>query len=121
MDDAGPRPAGAYTFTAEAVRGGARLGDDRGTFGVGRLAAEFREPGADEAALRQVALRSGGELVGLDTLGAFVRGLRARGALAERPFTRRDATPVLGLPWLLALIVGLLTAEWVVRKRSGLV
>ena len=119
--DAGPRPGGAYTFTAEATRGGARLGDDRGTFGVGRLAAEFREPGADVATMRQIALRSGGALVGLDTLGAFVRGLRTRGALAERPFTRSDATPVLGLPWLLALIVALLTAEWVVRKRSGMV
>ena len=119
--DAGARPPGAYTFTAEATRGGAGLGTDRGTFGVGRLAAEFREPGADVAAMRQIALRSGGALVGLDTLGAFVRGLRARGALADRPLVRRDATPVLGLPWLLALAVALLTAEWVIRKRSGMV
>ena len=117
--DAGALPAGAYTFTAEATRGGAALGQDRGTFGVGRLAAELREPGADAATMRLIALRSGGHVVGLDSLGAFVA--RLRGTLSERPLVRQDATPVLGLPWLLALIVALLTAEWVIRKRSGLV
>lgn len=119
--DLGVRPPGAYTFTAEATRGGATLGTDRGTFGVGRLAAEFREPGADPALLRQVALRSGGQVVGLDTLGTFVQGLRQRGALSDRPLVREDETPLLTLPWLLALIVGLLAAEWVFRKRLGMV
>jgi hypothetical protein len=117
--DAGPQAPGATTFTAVATRGGARLGEDRGTFGVGRLSAERREPGADPAAMRRIALRSGGAVVGLDTLGAFVRSLRS--TLADRPLVRRDATPVLGLPTLLALLVTLLTAEWVLRKRSGMV
>ncbi len=117
--DAGPQSPGATTFTAVATRGGATLGDDRGTFGVGRLSAERREPGADAAGMRLIALRSGGETVALDSLGAFVRLLRT--TLADRPLVRRDATPVLGLPWLLAAILALLTAEWVLRKRSGLV
>ena len=119
--DLGVRPPGAYTFTAEAGRGGVSLGSDRGTFGVGRTEAEFREPGADPGLMRQVALRSGGRTVGLDTLGAFVRTLRQRGALAERPLVREDETPLLGLPWLLGLAVALLAAEWVLRKRTGMV
>ncbi|MDT0631194.1 hypothetical protein RQM47_08425 [Rubrivirga sp. S365] len=119
--DLGVRPAGTYTFTAEAERGGVELGTDRGSFGVGALAAEFREPGADPALLRQVAARSGGAVVGLDTLGSFVAGLRERGALADRPLVREDETPLVGLPWLLALAVALLTAEWVIRKRAGMV
>ena len=52
-------------------------------------------------------------------LAAELRALRA--TLAGRPLVRRDATPVLGLPGLLAAILALLTAEWVLRKRSGLV
>ncbi len=119
--DLGVRPPGSYTFTAEATRGGAALGSDRGSFGVGRTEAEFREPGADPVLMRQVALRSGGQAVGLDTLGAFVRGLRQQGALADRPLVREDETPLLGIPWLLALAVALLAAEWVLRKRSGMV
>ncbi len=119
--DLGVRPPGTYTFTAEATRDGATLGNDRGTFGVGRLAAEFREPGADPALMRQVAVRSGGQFVGLDSLGSFVRSLRQRGALDDRPLVREDETPLLTLPWLLAVAVALLTAEWVLRKRLGMV
>ncbi len=119
--DVGVQPSGTYTFAAEATRGGASLGSDRGTFGVGRLAVEFREPGADPSLMRQIALRSGGQTVGLDTLGAFVRSLRDRGDLTARPLVREDATPLLTLPWLLGLAVFLLAAEWVLRKRSGMV
>ncbi len=119
--DLGVRPPGSYAFTAQATRGGQRLGDDRGTFGVGRLAAEFREPGADPALMRQVAVRSGGGVVGLDTLGAFVSGLRRSGALADRPLVREDETPLLQIGWLLAVALALLTVEWVWRKRVGMV
>ena len=119
--DLGVRPPGSYTFTAAASRGGLALGDDRGTFGVGRIAAEFREPGADPTLLRQVALRSGGRPVPLDSLGAFVEALRTSGALADRPLVREDETPLLDLWWLLALALGLLTVEWVWRKRTGMV
>ena len=119
--DLGVRGPGTYTFTAEASASGATLGSDRGSFGVGRLAAEFREPGADPALMRQLATRSGGAVVGLDTLGAFVAGLRDRGALADRPLVREDETPLLDLWPLLALAVALLTVEWVWRKRLGMV
>lgn len=119
--DAGPLPPGAYTFAAEATRGGARLGEDRGTFGVGRLAVEFQEPGTDMPLLRQVAARSGGAFVPLDSLPAFVRGLRAEGRLEPRVTEHRAETPLLHLPWLLGLAVLLLAAEWVLRKRSGMV
>ena len=119
--DLGIRPAGRYAFTAVATSGGARLGQDQGAFSVGRLSAEFREPGADPALMRQLATRSGGRVVGLDTLGTFVSGLRERGALADRPLVREDETPLLDLWWLLALAVALLAAEWVWRKRLGMV
>ena len=119
--DLGVRPPGAYTFTAEATEDGARLGDDRGTFGVGRLAAEFRQPGADPGLLRQVAQRSGGRPVALDSLDALLADLRQRGALAERPLVREEETPLLTLQELLGVLVALLTVEWVARKRFGMV
>lgn len=119
--DLGVRPPGGYTFSAVAERGGATLGDDSGSFAVGQLAVEFRTPGADLGLMRQVARRSGGAEVGLDTLGAFVQGLRQSGVLADRPLVREDETPLLDLwPFLLA-IVALLTTEWIWRKRLGMV
>ena len=119
--DLGVRPSGSYAFSAEATRGGERLGSDGGAFSVGQIAAEYRDPGADPALMRQVAVRSGGAVVGLDTLGAFVQSLRTSGALADRPLVREDETPLLDLWPLFALALALLTAEWVWRKRLGMV
>lgn len=119
--DIGAQPPGAYRFSATATADGSTLGTDAGTFSVGQTAAEFRAPGADPSLMRQVALRSGGRVVPLDSLGAFVRGLRASGSLAPRVLTRDDAFPILALPWLLGIALALLTVEWVLRKRAGLV
>ena len=82
---------------------------------------EFREPGADVRLMRLLAERSGGETVPLDSLGAWLERLRQSGGLAARPVERVEETPLLSLPWLLALCVGLLTVEWVARKRLGMV
>lgn len=119
--DIGAQPPGAYRFSAVADLDGARLGSDAGTFAVGETAAEYRAPGADPGLMQQVALRSGGRVVPLDSLGAFVRELRADGVLDARELTREDDLPLLHLTWLLGLAVALLTAEWVLRKRSGMV
>lgn len=116
----GAQPAGTYTFTAEAARGEVPIGVDQGTFGVGALALEFREPGADEAAMRQVAERSGGRLVSPDSLGALLNELRASGRLAGRPLAERTETPLIALPLLLLILLGALSTEWVLRKRWGL-
>ena len=51
----------------------------------------------------------------------FVDGLRQSGALADRPPVREEETPLLTLSWLLAVALGLLTIEWVWRKRIGMV
>ncbi|MEL6611604.1 MAG: hypothetical protein AAFQ53_05890, partial [Bacteroidota bacterium] len=119
--DAGALPPGAYTAEAVASSGGAGLGSDRAAFGVGEVSVEFREPGADVALMQLLAERSGGETVPLDSLDAWLRELRTSGGLAERPVERVEETPLLELPWLLALCVGLLTIEWVSRKRIGMV
>lgn len=119
--DAGSLPPGAYTAEAVATSGGSRLGSDRAAFGVGEVAAEFREPGADVGLMRVLAERSGGEPVPLDSLQSWLRDLRASGGLADRPVERVEETPLLELPWLLALCIGLLTIEWVSRKRLGMV
>ena len=119
--DAGALPVGSYTAEATAASGGQPLGSDRAAFGVGETAAEFREPGADPVLLREVAERSGGAVVPLDSLAPWLASLRARGGLAARPVERVEETPLLDLWWLLGLAVGLLTVEWVARKRAGMV
>ncbi|MEM1056122.1 MAG: hypothetical protein AAGI52_11385 [Bacteroidota bacterium] len=119
--DAGALAPGSYTVEGIATRGGERLGTDRALFGVGEVGVEFREPGADVDLMRVLAERSGGETVRLDSLPEWLAGLREAGGLGARPVERVEETPLLSLWWLLALCVGLLTVEWVARKRMGMV
>jgi hypothetical protein len=117
--EAGPLPEGEYTFTASATRGGTTLGSDRGGFAVGALALELRDLYADVPLMRELARRSGGEALlpgDLPALGARL----ADGLAPRRVETRRD-TELWRLAPLLALLFLLLTAEWVLRKRSGMV
>lgn len=119
--NAGVRPSGSYAFTAVAERGGQRLGDDQGAFAVGAVAVEFREPGADVALMRQLALRSGGRVVPLDEVGQLRDELAEEGRFRPRVVETERETPLLQLPALLALAVALLSMEWVLRKRAGMI
>lgn len=119
--EAGPLPAGDYTFSATAERAGHALGEDRGAFAVGALALEARDTRADPALMRQIARRSGGEVVEVDEIPAFLARLEASGRLAPRLLEEERETELWHVPWLLGLAVALLAAEWVLRKRSGMV
>ncbi|MEM1042059.1 MAG: vWA domain-containing protein [Bacteroidota bacterium] len=118
--DAGTLPEGDYTFRAEAERAGAALGTDRGAFAVGALALEFRDTQADAALMRGLARRSGGTVIDpadLDELPARL----AAGGFGPRLVEEERETELWHLAWLLAVVIALLAAEWVLRKRSGMV
>lgn len=119
--DAGTLPPGTYRFTAEATRNGSALGEDRGSFAIGALTAEFRETRADPSLMRQIALRSGGEVVAQTEVAAFMQRLRDAPTFRSLVETQTE-TARLWHEWIfLVLIVLALAAEWVLRKRSGLV
>lgn len=114
--DAGALPPGRWTFDARTAQG-----SDRGVFAVGAVADEFRQPGADPALMREVALRSGGRAVPLDSVAGVMDLFRRDGRLEPRVVERTEETPLLDMPLLLGLIIACLTAEWVARKRWGMV
>ncbi|MDX1438788.1 MAG: hypothetical protein R3284_02690 [Rubricoccaceae bacterium] len=118
---AGTYPPGGYTFSARAEQTGSMIGEDDGSFSVGQLALEFRNPGADASLMRQIALRSGGRVVTVDELPNLLDLLREEGRFAATAVEQEETTPLINLPFLLIIAIGLLTAEWFVRKRNGLV
>jgi len=117
--EAGPLPEGEYTYAARATRGGTELGQDRGAFAVGALALELRDLYADLPLMRELARRSGGEALLPGQISALP-ALLGDGLAARRVESRHD-TELWRLWPLLALLVGLLTTEWVLRKRTGMV
>lgn len=119
--DAGQLPEGMYAYRATASRDGIALGSDSGTFTVGALEREFVSPRADASIMRQIAARSGGNSTGLAGLSGLVEELLASPSFTpEREHIVREAS-LRHTVLLLIIVVVLLAAEWILRKRSGMV
>jgi uncharacterized membrane protein len=108
--------SGVYTVHLEARRGDVSLGETNGYVLVGGADAEMSDPRLNDGVLRRIATASGGALLEEGDLDRLADRLAARspGWLPPAP---RD---LWHHAWSFLLIVGLLTAEWTLRRRWGL-
>jgi hypothetical protein len=118
------------TFTATAlleqpglhrVRGSARrasvaLGDVDRWFYVGGADRELAEPRLNEGFLRRVARVSNGRYVRVADASEIISWLQEAEPQNAAP-ERRD---LWHQPWAFALVIALLSSEWVLRRRWGL-
>jgi uncharacterized membrane protein len=111
-----PAEAGLYRIRAEARRGDAALGTADRWFYVGGRDREFAEPRLNEGVLRRVAQATGGQYVRADDVSRIVASLQAILPQSVEP-ERRDLWHE---PWAFALVIALLSAEWILRRRWGL-
>lgn len=111
-----PDRAGLYRIHAEARRGAAALGTADRWMYVGGGDREFADPRLNEGFLRRVARDSGGRYVRAADAGQVPGWLQAIVPQNGEP-ERRDLWHE---PWAFALIVLLLSAEWMLRRRWGL-
>jgi len=111
---------GDYTFRASAEAGGTRLGEDAGKFSVGGLSLEYQDTRANLSLLRLLARRTGGqfflpaELTGLDSAFAL------QPSLVAQPVRRISDIDLWNWKVMLAAIIALLAAEWIIRRRTGM-
>jgi uncharacterized membrane protein len=116
-----PTEEGDYAIEAKAVLTGATTPPVTATarFVVERTNLELADPLAHIGVLAQMAQTTGGTLLRPDGLGPLLEKLVSQHHQVElERVSRRD---LWNRPELLLLIVGLLTADWVLRRRSGLV
>jgi len=111
-----PEQPGLYRVRAEARRGTASLGvADRWMY-VGGTDREFADPRLNEGFLRRISRNSGGRYVraaDASNVPGWLRSAVPQNAAPER----RDLWHE---PWAFALIVVLLSTEWILRRRWGL-
>lgn len=111
-----PKEAGVYRATAEVRRPGAPSLTSTGSSLVGGADAEMTDPRLNLHVLQRLATASGGRLIEPGQTAVLVEQLRA--ALpAATLLVRRD---LWHNGWSFALIVAVLAAEWVLRRRWGL-
>jgi len=110
-----PTP-GSYTYRATATANGEVVGSYEGTFEVELFALEDADIRRRSSTLRRLADVSGGAYVTPETLDELPDELSLE--RVDRRTTREYE--LWDTPWLLLTFVGLLSAEWTLRRRKGM-
>ena len=97
-------------------RAGVALDAPDGWILVGGADRELTDPRRNDEMLQRVTAASGGRLMTATDVESLAGLLRAR-ATDEAPTAYRD---VWHSGWIFTFIVGLLCAEWVIRRQAGL-
>ncbi|MDY0170216.1 MAG: hypothetical protein RBS80_26975 [Thermoguttaceae bacterium] len=110
---------GDYAIEVTATHDGQPLGSSRARFLVFEQDLELDNPGADAATMQSLASLTGGESLAPEELPALIRRLAAE---TDELLVERETKRSLWDTWSMFLtLVGLLSAEWFLRKRWGLV
>ncbi len=110
-------PAGAYSFEATAALNGLPMGADRGGFVVGEAGAEFERTRMNRTLLVQLAEMTGGKFY----LPSETERLADEVDLDEIIVQEARTSTLWDHPAVMMLLVGLLAAEWLVRRYAGMI
>lgn len=116
--DAGRLPAGRYTWNARTQLEGQRH-TASGELVVTELVAEQLSTVADHGLWNDIAVNTGGRMVRPGELAQLAEAVRGRRELVARSYAHASFSDLIGLRWIFFVLLGLLTAEWVLRRRNG--
>jgi uncharacterized membrane protein len=111
-----PAQPGLYRLTVSARRGRADAGSASSALLVGGADVEMADPRRNSALLERIAAGTGGRLLQADDVEPLMSALRAATPAAALTI-RRD---LWHNAWSFLVIIGLLTGEWLLRRRWGL-
>jgi hypothetical protein len=114
-------PPGEFTFRAIATRGGHEFGRDAGLFLVGGLNLEYLDTRMNAEVLQQLAYRTAGGYLAYRDASRLREMLASLKSLSPSDEKKTDALELHRLPSVLILVIALFSAEWIIRKRSGMI
>ncbi|RME21033.1 MAG: hypothetical protein D6800_12540 [Candidatus Zixiibacteriota bacterium] len=109
-------PPGTYKYAGRFEKGGTLLKESKGRLRVEQHSLEEANPGGMPANLQAIARLSGGKYVDWTDFDRAVNDMSPHPIVQN---TRAEFT-LWGRSWLLFLIVGALSLEWLVRKMNQL-
>jgi hypothetical protein len=113
-----PRDNGAYRVKADVKDGkGESLGERQTGWVYAPMADEFRSLTPDRELLKRIAADTGGQVIELSDAASLPKLL----ANLNVPIKEIVTEPLWHSPWVFALILGLLAAEWIIRRKAGFV
>jgi VCBS repeat-containing protein len=117
--NAGIFPVGEYTYRASAKAGSSQY-QKTGKLFIEKVNVENANLVADHNLLFRIAAAHDGEMVSRENMAKLADKILARQDIRSVAVYQKRMSDLVGNPWLFALIIALLTAEWVIRKREGL-
>ena len=74
---------------------------------------------ADHRLLYQFAHDNGGEMVYPSSMNALSDMIRNKKGIVSVSYENKQLDDLINYKWILALLIALLGAEWLLRKRAG--
>ncbi len=116
--NAGYLPAGDYRYKA-TVNAGDKVFSSDGSFSVSSLHAEQSETVADHQLLNMLAVNTGGKMYYPRSMDELAKDLLARDDLKTVSYTHYKLQDLVNMKLVFFILLGLLSLEWFIRKRSG--
>ncbi len=116
--NAGSLAPGSYTYAAKTAFGGKTF-EKSGKFIIMPLNVEVINTVANHSLLYNLAQRHGGEMLYPKDIGKIKELLEKRDDIKTVRYTQKRFTNLIDQFWILLLIIGLVGAEWFVRKYNG--
>lgn len=113
-------PEGDYTYSARATAGGQPLGEDRGAISVGQINVEYLETRMNKSLLEQIAFRTGGIYTGITSGENLGESVAATANLTAREHVESSELEIWNWSYMVPIIILLLSLEWFLRKRMGM-
>ena len=116
--DAGTLPVDEYTYSAST-----KLGNETftatGQLTVKPLNLETRQSAADHQLLFDLAKQSGGQMLQPSQIGQLADLIKKNENIKTVVYEDKRYSDLIDMKWIFVLILGLLSAEWLLRKREG--
>jgi hypothetical protein len=116
--EAGLFPSGEYNYKS-TIKVNNQVYSQSGTITVKAIVAEKINTVADHTLLFQLAQATGGKLFTKNELDKLEKELMTSELIKPITYTQKQLNDLIDLKWIFFLILGLLSLEWFLRKRSG--
>jgi uncharacterized membrane protein len=111
-----PSEEGIYEISAEAFQGSKSLGTAKANFQIAESTEEFQNAAMNSSLLKRLSSVTGGRYYTPGNLQSLPEDI----SYIDKGASRIEDKDLWDLPFLFLLLAGLISAEWMLRKRKGL-